>query len=177
MTASVSRQDALYQEVVATYGPALDRLTRVYEADPERRRDLLQEVHVALWRSLAAFDERCSLRTWVYRVAQNVGASHVVSARRARPAAFVGLGTLDQLADEAAPEDVVAHRSALGRLLELVRQLHPIDRQVILLYLEGLDGAAIGEVTGLTAGHVTTKINRIKGALARRHREGERHEP
>jgi RNA polymerase sigma-70 factor, ECF subfamily len=169
----VASQDVLYQEVVATFGPALDRVTRVYEADPERRRDLLQEVHVALWRSLASFDQRCSLRTWVYRVAQNVGASHVMQDRRARAATFVGLEALETLSEAVDAEDVVAHRSVLARLLELIRQLHPIDRQVILLYLEGLDGAAIGEVTGLAAGHVATKINRIKNALARRHREGE----
>jgi DNA-directed RNA polymerase specialized sigma24 family protein len=44
-------------------------LVRGYEADPGRRQDLLQDIHIALWRSFAVFDERCSLRTWVYRVA------------------------------------------------------------------------------------------------------------
>ena len=29
-----------------------------------------------LWVSLGSFDGRCSLRTWVYRIAHNVGASH-----------------------------------------------------------------------------------------------------
>ena len=32
-------------------GPALGRLARGYEADSEKRRDLLQEIHLALWRS------------------------------------------------------------------------------------------------------------------------------
>jgi RNA polymerase sigma-70 factor (ECF subfamily) len=43
--------------------------------NPEDRRDLLQEIHLALWRSFATFDDRCSLRTWVYRVAHNVATS------------------------------------------------------------------------------------------------------
>ena len=44
--------DALYERIAADYGVALERLARGYERDPERRRDLLQEVHIAVWRSL-----------------------------------------------------------------------------------------------------------------------------
>jgi RNA polymerase sigma-70 factor, ECF subfamily len=75
--------DDLYKEASGKYGPALQRLVHGYEADPEQRRDLLQEIHFELWRSLASFDNRCSLRTWVYRVAHNIAASHILSRRRA----------------------------------------------------------------------------------------------
>ena len=163
-------RDALYAEVAAAFGAALDRLARAYEADPERRRDLLQEVHVALWRSFETFDERCSLRTWVYRVAHNVAASHAIRDRRARK-----LVTLAELEGQPARDDTeaaVEHRRALERLLELVRLLSPVDRQVILLYLEGMDAAAIGEITGLSSGNVATKIHRIKSVLAKRFQGG-----
>ena len=62
-----SGQDDLYQQVAASFGAALDRLARAYEANPDRRRDLLQETHLALWRSFEGYAARCSLRTWVYR--------------------------------------------------------------------------------------------------------------
>src|SRR6195256_1206535 len=88
------RQDGLYAEAAATYGAALERLARAYESDADRRLDLLQEVHVALWRSFAAFDGRCSLRTWVYRVAHNVATSQV-SRRRSRAPTLVGLDELE----------------------------------------------------------------------------------
>ncbi len=65
-------------EAAAEFGPALDRLARGYEADADLRRDLRQDIHTELWRSLARFDGRCSLRTWVYRVAHNTAASHVL---------------------------------------------------------------------------------------------------
>src|SRR6476646_2147949 len=86
-------QDTLYREVAEAYGPSLDRLARAYEADPETRRDLLQDIHLQLWRSFASFDGRCSLRTWVYRVAHNVAASHVVRQRRNR----VRLASIEEL--------------------------------------------------------------------------------
>ena len=45
-------QDERYLRAAAEFGPALERLAQGYEADVELRRDLKQEIHVALWRSL-----------------------------------------------------------------------------------------------------------------------------
>jgi RNA polymerase sigma-70 factor, ECF subfamily len=41
-------------------------------------------------------------------------------------------------------------RIALDRLLRLVHRLNPVDRQLMLLYLEDLDGASIAEITGFS---------------------------
>ncbi len=101
-------QDGRYLDAAATFGAALDRLARGYEADPDLRRDLRQEIHVALWRSLKRFDGRCSLRTWVYRVAHNFGASHVLKHRAKRR--MVGLEELDASADDDNPEKTVDRR-------------------------------------------------------------------
>jgi RNA polymerase sigma-70 factor (ECF subfamily) len=57
----------------------------------------------------------------------------------------------------------------------LIQQLKPLDRQVILSYLEGLDAAATAEITGLAPGNVATKIHRIKNLLAQRFHQGDRH--
>jgi DNA-directed RNA polymerase specialized sigma24 family protein len=46
-----SAQDHRYRDAAAEFGAALERLARAYEFDPDRRRDLLQEIHLALWRS------------------------------------------------------------------------------------------------------------------------------
>jgi RNA polymerase sigma-70 factor (ECF subfamily) len=172
MTSERTAQDRLYDEAVVGLGAGLGRLARAYEADPDVRRDLLQDIHLALWRSFAGYDGRCSLRTWVYRVAHNVAASHVIRQRRGRGLVFVGLDELERLPDDANPERDAGRRETWERLADLVRRLKPIDRQVILSYLEGLDAAAIAEITGLAPGNVATKIHRIKRVLARRFQEG-----
>ena len=56
MPAQPPTQDELYREVADTYDAALERLARGYEADAEVRRDLLQDIHMALWRSFEGFD-------------------------------------------------------------------------------------------------------------------------
>ena len=165
-------QDELYEEAAGSFGAALERLTRAYEADPDHRRDLLQEIHIALWRSLGTFDRRCSLRTWVYRVAHNVGASHVARQYRTRSEALVGLEELENLPDPQRNEAAADRSLALKKLLEIVQRLKPLDRDVILSYLEGLGAEEIGEITGLSARNVATKIHRIKNILTRFYKQG-----
>jgi RNA polymerase sigma-70 factor (ECF subfamily) len=140
----VSEQDDLYQRAAAEYAAALGRLARGYEADPDKRRDLLQEVHLALWRSFEGFNGRCSLRTWVYRVAHNTAISWVTRQKRGRPQMLVSLEEI-----EATPMPADADRRvALERLTQLVQRLEPRDREVILAYLEGMDAVEIGEFNG-----------------------------
>jgi len=168
-------QDERYLEAAATYGAALHRLASAYEADPDKRRDLLQDLHVALWRSLASFDGRCSLRTWVYRVAHNAATTYVIGQRRSRTSAWL---SLDEVAAVAGPDEgerAADRRHSVDRLLALIQKLKPLDRQVILSYLEGLDAAATAEITGISAGNVATKIHRIKTLLAQRFHEGVPH--
>lgn len=50
--------------------------------------------------------------------------------------------------------------------MALIQRLGPMDRQIITLYLEGLDAAEIGEISGMSAGAVATKIHRIKYKLS-----------
>lgn len=165
-------QDEQYLEAAAAYGAALHRLASAYEADIDKRRDLLQEVHLALWRSLASFDGRCSLRTWVYRVAHNAATSYVIGQQRSRTSRWLSLEEVAAMADPAASEHAAGRRYAVERLQALIQQLKPLDRQVILSYLEGLDAAATAEITGISPGNVATKIHRIKNLLTQRFHEG-----
>jgi RNA polymerase sigma-70 factor (ECF subfamily) len=173
MAATGKDAEERYEEASAVFGAALERLARAYEPDPDRRRDLLQEIHIALWRSLAGFDGRCSLRTWVYRVAHNTATSQVIRRRTNAPT-FVSLDEIETMpaADDGRIE--ADQQRAMQQILRLVRTLAPIDRQVILLYLEGMDASGIGDVTGLSAGNVATKVHRIKKILGQRLHEGGR---
>ncbi|MDP3156806.1 MAG: sigma-70 family RNA polymerase sigma factor [Archangium sp.] len=161
-------RDRLYREAIQQLAPALARVAAGYEADREVRRDLLQEMHAALWHSLSLFDGRCALKTWTWRVAHNVGAAHL-GKHRTR---FV---ELEELPVEHDLEGNLDRSRALARLTELVHALKAADRQLLLLYLEGLDAVSIAEVTGLSSSNVATRVHRLKAALARRFQEGARH--
>ena len=159
-------QDDLYREAAASFGGALERLARSYEADADKRRDLLQEIHLGVWRSLTTFDGQCSLRTWVYRVAHNVAASHIIRQRRLRSRDFVALDDVEPLTLASDDGSEVDHQQTISDLYSLIHRLNPLERQIILLYLEGLDAASIGEVVGISAGNVATRVHRVKKILA-----------
>lgn len=164
-------QDDLYRSAVEQFGSGLERLANAWEADPEKRRDLSQDIHFQLWRSFRGYDGRCSLRTWTYRVAHHVAVSHVVRERRI----FSNLVSLEELeslpgADQERlnPEQ----RISIARLSSLIQRLKPLDRQVIVSWLEDMDAASIAEITGLSPANVSMRIHRIKKVLARRFHEG-----
>ena len=169
----MSSQDELYAKAAAEFAPALERLARGYEADADKRRDLVQEIHVALWRSFARFDNRCALGTWIYRVAHNTAISHS-TRRRGKGPQLVTLENVDVAATDENREEQLDRQRALDRLFAFIHRLEPLDRQVILLYLEGMDAAAIGEITAISPRNVATKVHRIKQLLARRFHEGGR---
>ena len=159
-------RDEWYAESIAQYGPALIRLARGYESCADRRQDLLQSIHIALWRSFALFDGRCSLRTWVYRVAHITATKHIVSDRRRRLREMLTLDEIPEAEDQQDALRIVDRNDALERLLALIERLKPLDRQIILLYLEDFSAQAIGELVGLSPENIATKIHRVKKLLA-----------
>jgi len=171
--ARAREQERRYLDAAATFGPALERLARAYERDADKRSDLLQEIHIALWRSLARFDGRCSLRTWVYRVAHNTATSKTLRPRTNAPTLMALDDSLDSCVEYAGEEQRLDRTRALERLHDLIGRLRPLDRQVMLLYLEQLDAASIAEITGLSPANVSTRVYRIKQILVRQFHEGE----
>lgn len=161
-----SGQDERYAAAANRFAGAIERLAGGYEADPELRRDLVQDIHAQLWRSFGYFEGQCSERSWVYRVAHNVAVSHLVTRRRLKAETLSGIEELQELADPADVEASTAQADVTARLLATIHRLKPADRQVMLLYLEDLTAAEIGEVTGLSPGAVATRIHRTKALLA-----------
>jgi RNA polymerase sigma factor (sigma-70 family) len=163
-----SEQDRHFAEAIARFGGALARLARAYEADADLRRDLAQELQVALWQSFAKFDGRCSLSTWVWRVAHNRATSHMLARQRHARRTWSSIEDLD-IADEApSPLETAESEQAMALVLSIVDRLDPPDRQILLLYLEGVAGAEIADVTGVSADVAAAKIHRFKAMLTRR---------
>ena len=169
-----AQRDQLYETVAREFGRALDRLAAGYEADPDRRHDLRQEIHLQLWRSFAIFDGRCSLKTWTFRVAHNTAVTYVNRERR-NHGGFVSLEEIERTAAGAHAEPDIDQQRALEQLSAFLRQLKPLDRQIMISYLEEMDTASIAEITGLSPANVGMKIHRIKNILSGRFQEEKRH--
>jgi RNA polymerase sigma-70 factor (ECF subfamily) len=107
-------------------------------------------------------------------VAHNTAVSYVNRERRSK-AGFVGLEEIERtLAGENREPDIDRQR-ALRQLEGFIRQLKPLDRQILISYLEEMDTAAIAEITGLSTANVGMKIHRIKNILSSRFLEEKRY--
>lgn len=168
MTMEKTRRDTLFQELVDQYGDALRRLCHGYERNEAMRHELEQEVLLNLWRALPNYRGDASLRTWMYRVAHNTAITHS-SKESHQPSKTFDESALHQEASPVpGPATQVEQADARQQLQTLIGTLRPLDRELILLYLEDVPQAEIGEITGLSRANVSTRIHRIKEELTRR---------
>src|SRR5262245_16251009 len=121
---------ATLERILRQYAPMCQRLAASHEANPERARDLAQEILVAVWRAWPAFRQQCSERTYVARIAQYRIATHVSRAVREPPLAPL---SEDLVARELTPEDVVIRSDEGAWLTAQVRALPIALREVAVL--------------------------------------------
>jgi RNA polymerase sigma-70 factor (ECF subfamily) len=140
----------------------LRRIASAYEADRERRRELEQEILLAIWRALPRYRGDGPLRGFIARVAHNRAVTHV-----AREAAEPRRQPLDEEApsDAPSPQETVEASDIQRRLTEAVRALPLSLRQCAVLTLEGFTPAEIAGMLGLNANVVSIRLTRAKAAL------------
>lgn len=148
------------------------KIAGAYARNAHDRDDLAQDIAAQLWRSFPAFDERrAKFSTWMYRVALNVAISCARSAKRSGMDALEPLDDvhLDTVADGGGmPPDGLEQDQRLAVLHTFIARLDPLNRALVLLYLEDRSYAEIAEVLGISETNVATKLNRIKQRLRER---------
>jgi RNA polymerase sigma factor (sigma-70 family) len=152
--------EARFDRVIRLHGPALRRLASAYARTRADAEDLFQEICFALWRALPGFRGECSERTFAFRIGHNRGLTFR-SRQRSVPEALS-----ESLGDGApGPDTLTARAIERDRLLTAVRRLPEPQRQVVLLSLEGLSHAEIGEVLGIAEGNVAVRLSRARKSL------------
>ena len=153
-----------FAEVLERHRGLVFKVANGYGRDAEDRADLAQEIAAQLWRAWPTYDEARPLATWMYRIALNVAISHL-RGRSRHDAHHVPLDESHE-AIEGAADDADADRlRVLGRL---IAGLGPLDRALLLLYLDERSHRDIAEILGLTDTNVATRIGRLKQRLRER---------
>jgi len=154
-----------FQTLVDEHKKILYKVCYSYCRNRDDREDLAQEIIVQLWRSFASFDERCRFSTWTYRIALNVAISFY---RRENTRTRHVLSDDEKVLNAA---DETANRSAeVQALYEFIDGLEPLNKALILLYLDGNSYSEIADVVGITETNVATKISRLKQTMREKFR-------
>ena len=149
-----------FQTVVDQHKKILYKVCNSYCRNRDDRDDLAQEIITQLWRSFGKFDERYRFSTWMYRIALNVAISfyrrentktrYVISDEQHL------LEAIDEAKDQ--PEEI-------RFLYEFIDGLDPLNKALVLLYLDGNNYQEIAEVLGISETNVATKISRLKSKM------------
>ncbi|HXO99298.1 MAG TPA: sigma-70 family RNA polymerase sigma factor [Luteibacter sp.] len=151
-----------FETLLQTHRKIVFKIAAVYARGEEDRRDLGQEIALQLWRSFASYDTARPFATWMYRVALNVGLSHARREReRPQPLDEALIDTLGG----GTPIDEPDERLFL--LARAIEALEPLDRALVVLYLDELSYADIAAVLGMSESNVGTRIARLKQRLRR----------
>jgi RNA polymerase sigma-70 factor (ECF subfamily) len=151
-----------FESIIKKYRLSLFKVAATFEADPVLRRDLLQEMFLAIWKALGSFKEQSSLHTFVYKVAYNQALSHVTKQSR--------IQNFEELTEsfECQKSDIESHVSNLKSveyLTSKIGELPIIQRQLVVLSLEGVSYNDIAEISGLSVTNVGVQLNRAKAKL------------
>jgi RNA polymerase sigma factor (sigma-70 family) len=139
------------------------KVCNMYCKDPERRRDLFQEIVLQLWKSYPGFRKASANSTWIYRVALNTAISNFRKESR-RPA-----GISLSLQEFEIPDlgEAVAEQEQTLALQEVINQLNDIEKAIIMLYLDEKSYEEISEIIGISTSNVGVRLNRIKSKLSK----------
>lgn len=160
-----SSREGIFLRLIEQFEPALRRLAAGYLDRESDREDLFQEIALALWQAIPRFRGEASERTWLYRIAHNVAISFSAKAHRRGRAEEPIPEEFEHPSPSADAEQVFLREEKRQALLDSLRSLAATDRQIILLYFEGLSYAEIEEVSGLTETAIATRLSRIREKL------------
>ena len=159
-----SRHDR-FLRLITHYEPALRRLAGAYLERTSDREDLVQDIALALWKAIPAFRGDSSERTWLYRIAHNVAiTSAVKTIRRGKREERIS-DAFEHPSSAPDTEHELLSEEKRRLLFDSIRSLPTVDRQLVVLHLEGLSYTEIERVTGLSQSAIATRLSRIRGRL------------
>jgi RNA polymerase sigma factor (sigma-70 family) len=152
-----------FTEWAAEFDGLLWKVARSFASGVDQD-DLHQELLLALWQAIPAFRADAKASTFAYRVAHN----HALTWNRKRRRREVPIHQAPEHTNAMSSEDAELQ---IERLYEQIRKLAPLDRTLVLLYLDELSYREMAEILGLTESNVGVRLNRAKKQLAEQMKE------
>jgi RNA polymerase sigma-70 factor, ECF subfamily len=174
--------DSAFERLVSEHDGALRRVARTLVRSPALADEIVQETWLAVIRSLHSFEERSSLRTWIFRILVNTARTR--GGREARSLPFSALTADDRPAVDpsafgtdgrwssapprldADPESGLLNAELRAHLLQAVDGLSEDQRAVITLRdLVGMPADEVCELLELSDGNQRVLLHRARARV------------
>jgi RNA polymerase sigma-70 factor (ECF subfamily) len=183
-------EEAAFVTLVSAHQASFLRIARVWVRDPTSAEEVVQKTWLTALESLDRFEERSSLRTWLYGILINVARAHARSERRMVPmssleaeessetVAAVEPGRfqaeehrwaghwVDPPTPFPSPEDAL-ERAKLQPLLEsAIAQLPPVQQQILVLCdVDGLTGEEVCNILEVSSTNQRVLLHRARSKV------------
>lgn len=145
-----------FESLLASHSGIVHKIAFSYAWSAEDRADLAQEIRFRLWKAFPSYDAQRSFSTWMYRVALNVALTFVHQYPQTPSAYEEGMSGVGSIGEDADSRIL---------LESILRSLDALNRALLILHLEGLSYAEIGETLGLSESNVGAKLTRLRERL------------
>lgn len=150
----MNSDEQLFSKVVKDNKSTIYSVCYMFSNDSDEVADLFQEVLVRLWRGFDSFHGQSNIKTWIYRVALNTCIT--IDRKKKRKTKAMLSMDVDYFDDNETS-------NAQARMLhERISRLLPLDRAIVLLWLEQISYDEIGAIVGISAKNVSVRLTRIR---------------
>jgi RNA polymerase sigma-70 factor (ECF subfamily) len=192
LLARLRRGDELaFRTLVERYSATMLRVARLHVRDRQAAEEVVQETWLAVVKGLERFQERSTLKTWLFRILTNRAKSR--GAREARSVPFSALAAADVGGDDPAvdpdrfqgpndrwpggwaapparwetlPQERLLSQEVLKRVEDAIEQLPPAQRAVIRLRdVDGWDSDEVCDLLGLSHGNQRVLLHRARSKV------------
>jgi RNA polymerase sigma-70 factor (ECF subfamily) len=146
---------------VESYQPVVFQFVRGLSKNLQDAEDLTQDVFVAAFRNLAAFDAtKAQLMTWLLTIARNRCCNHLKRRTSTTP------GDIDITDKQPLPDAAVGLRE-VWRHLDAALEMLPIEQRTVfvLAEIQELPMKQIAEIEGVAEGTVKSRLSRARERL------------
>ncbi|MBQ4206353.1 MAG: sigma-70 family RNA polymerase sigma factor [Bacteroidales bacterium] len=130
----------------------------LFSKEQDEVNDLFQETLINLWRGFDGFQGKCDVKTWIWRVSLNTCLTYERKKKRR-------VDTVPLTMDINLFTDTDDDTRQVQMLYRRINKLGPLDKAIVLLWLENLSYDEIGQIIGISTKNVSVKLVRIKEQL------------
>lgn len=152
-----------FLELLNQHAGIIRKVASSYSNSLADRHDLTQEITLQLWKAYPRYSPERPFSTWMYRIALNVAISFLRS--NTRPIRQTVPLEEIEIADKADATPEMDERITL--LQKVIASLDPLNRALMLLFLDDHSYREIAAIIGITETNVATKLNRLKQRVRR----------
>lgn len=151
--------EADFDKLVREHHGLIWKVCKTFFRNEEDQKDLFQDILYKLWKGKDSFQQQSKVSTWIYRI----GLNEAIDKTRMKKKGLVSLSEANAL--DLATAKTRQTEYDIEALYLAIDQLKPLEKALILLYLEQETYRDIAEVIGISEKNVSVKLVRIKEKL------------